>query len=56
MECTKLMKVLSKYAKCPLCKNKYIVNGQGILVVDETTFTRTCKCGFNINIDGKDIQ
>ena len=51
MNAVKAMKVSQKYAVCPDCGNGLIGNGQGSIVIDETTFMRTCRCGFHITID-----
>ena len=48
-----LMKLMDKYAECPKCGNECIGNGQGGLIVDEDTFKRWCKCGFEITVSEK---
>lgn len=44
-------KLTEQYAVCPECGNDRIGNGEGALVVDEDTFTRSCKCGWKITVD-----
>lgn len=53
----KLMPLMSKYEKCPECGSDRIGNGQGGIIVEDNTFTRTCKCGFKItvNVEGEKI-
>lgn len=38
------------YNKCPDCKNEYIGNGQGTMMIDDNIFKRTCKCGYSVTI------
>lgn len=42
--------LMQAYEECPKCKNHYIGNGQGTLMVDAWDFKRTCKCGFEVNV------
>lgn len=58
MNAFKLMDVLKKYEKCPKCGNNKIGNGEGGIVVEDDTYTRTCKCGFKITVNenGKEIK
>ncbi|MEG0153007.1 MAG: DUF3797 domain-containing protein [Clostridium sp.] len=58
MEVLKLLKIMPKYEKCPKCGSSTIGNGQGGIIVEDGTFTRTCKCGFKITVDedGKVIK
>ena len=46
-----LLKIAPFVNNCPNCKSDKIGNGEGSLKVDDNTFTRTCKCGFEITID-----
>lgn len=48
MEIEKVTKLLNQYKECPDCGNKYVGNGQGTLIVDDDTFYRSCKCGFQV--------
>lgn len=58
MNSVKALTLMNKYSECPSCGNGAIGNGEGKLIVDDTTFTRTCKCGFRITTDenGKEIK
>ena len=49
-------KLLDKYGECPKCGNEYINNGHGGLVIDNNTFRRFCKCGFDITVDENGIE
>lgn len=58
VEALKVVSLIRKYEKCPYCGNDKVGNGEGGLIVEEDTFKRTCKCGFQITIneDGKEIN
>lgn len=58
MNAITVLKLMEKYKNCPDCGNGQIGNGEGALVVEETTFTRKCKCGFKItlNENGQEIN
>jgi len=58
MNAMKLLDMLYKYNNCPECGNNKIGNGSGAIIVEEDTFTRKCKCGFEITTDedGKEIK
>ncbi|MER3123048.1 DUF3797 domain-containing protein [Bacillus altitudinis] len=49
-----LLKVSKLINGCPNCSNDLIGNGQGTLEVEETSFKRTCKCGFSIELNTQD--
>lgn len=53
-----LIPIMKKYEKCPNCGSTTIGNGEGAIIVEEETYTRTCKCGFKITVneDGKEIN
>lgn len=51
MNAYKLLEIMPKYEKCPNCGSTTIGNGQGGIIVEDETFTRTCKCGFKITVD-----
>ncbi|EDS77272.1 MULTISPECIES: DUF3797 domain-containing protein [Clostridium] len=57
MEAFKVVSLINKYGNCPVCGNDKVGNGEGTLVVEEDTFKRTCKCGFEIilNEEGEEI-
>jgi hypothetical protein len=44
------LELLKKYADCPDCGSDKVGNGAGTLEIEDNTFTRTCKCGFEITI------
>lgn len=50
MNAYKLLEIMPKYEKCPNCGSTTIGNGQGGIIVEDETFTRTCKCGFKITV------
>lgn len=55
MKVTKAVEFMKKYTNCPECGNHFIGNGQGTCVVDDDSFTRTCKCGWSIVVkDGEE--
>lgn len=58
MNIFKSMALMEKYGECPNCGNDLIGDGQGGLIVEEDTFRRFCKCGFDITVDenGNEIK
>lgn len=54
MNFLKSMELMEKYCDCPKCGNEYIGNGQGGMTVEDDTFRRWCKCGFDITVDEDD--
>jgi hypothetical protein len=56
MKLTSTLKLMEKYAYCPQCGNGYISNGEGALIVEDLTFFRSCKCGFEITVDEEGNQ
>lgn len=50
MKMKRVIELLKQYGSCPCCGNHLIGDGEGALVVDDHTFTRTCKCGFRVTI------
>ena len=56
MNAYKLLALISKYEKCPNCGSEIIGNGQGGVIVEDETFTRTCKCGWKIKVDEDGIE
>ncbi|MDU5080255.1 DUF3797 domain-containing protein [uncultured Tissierella sp.] len=46
MYVSKLIPIMKKYEKCPQCGSTTVGNGEGGITVDDTTYKRTCKCGF----------
>lgn len=51
MNAFKLLEIMPKYANCPDCGSNKIGNGQGVLIVENNTYTRSCECGFSITLD-----
>lgn len=56
MNILKSMNLMKKYTNCPKCGNEYIGNGQGGIIVENDTFRRFCKCGFDITVDENDVE
>ncbi|WP_276914084.1 DUF3797 domain-containing protein [Aneurinibacillus aneurinilyticus] len=50
MNAWKTTELMRKYSECPECGNDAIGNGEGTLRITDDTFTRTCKCGWNIEV------
>ena len=50
MNMLKSIELMDKYGECPDCGNEMIGNGQGGIVVEDGTFRRFCKCGFDITM------
>lgn len=46
----KSAELLNEYYKCPQCGSDKVGNGAGTFNITETTFTRTCKCGWEVKI------
>lgn len=42
------LKFMGLFSKCPNCGNERLGNGEGEMYIDETSFGRTCKCGYEI--------
>ncbi|HCQ6002069.1 TPA: DUF3797 domain-containing protein [Clostridioides difficile] len=53
MKLKDIIKLGEKYCYCPGCGNDKIGNDEGKLIVEEHTYYRACKCGFNILIDDR---
>lgn len=51
MNVLKVMPLLKKYEKCPICGSSTIGNGQGGIIIENNNYTRTCKCGFFIKVN-----
>lgn len=49
-----VLKLMKKYGKCPKCGNETLRNGQGTLIIEDKTFTRTCNCGFIVTVNEND--
>lgn len=51
MNAFKVLQIMKKYNNCPKCGSDQIGNGEGKIAVENDTFTRGCKCGFEITLD-----
>ena len=56
MNIRKMLDLMKRHDNCPTCGNTYIGNGEGKLIVEDKTFYRSCKCGweFKVDEDGKE--
>lgn len=54
MKLSSAMELIQKYTHCPNCGNDHIGNGEGKLIVEDDSFYRSCKCGWEINEQGCD--
>ncbi|MDD9312663.1 DUF3797 domain-containing protein [Cytobacillus firmus] len=50
MNIYKFLELGKKYNDCPNCGNNFIGNGEGKLIVENDTFYRSCKCGFEVTV------
>jgi hypothetical protein len=50
------LKLIQLYAVCLECGNDSVGGGAGTLTVTETTFHRTCKCGFSVTADEHKVR
>jgi hypothetical protein len=46
----KSLKLMNKYSECPLCGSTAIGNGEGALIIEGEIFTRSCKCGWRVEV------
>ncbi|EEM44314.1 DUF3797 domain-containing protein [Bacillus cereus] len=53
MDAWKTLELMNEYGKCNKCGNEIIGDGEGILEVEDGRFKRTCKCGWNVEIEEK---
>lgn len=56
MNMVKSMELIKKYSSCPECGSNNIGNGEGGLIVNENTFRRFCKCGYDITVNSDDKE
>ncbi|CEK40372.1 DUF3797 domain-containing protein [Clostridium phage phiCD146] len=54
MKMINVFKLLSMYCFCPECGSDELGEGEGSLIVDEYTFHRKCKCGFDMIVDERE--
>ena len=50
MNAIRTVQLLGEYAECRNCGSDKLGDGEGTLNIDENTFTRTCKCGWEVEI------
>lgn len=51
MNAVKTLELIRKYNACPVCGSENVGNGAGRLVVEEDSFYRSCKCGWEVETD-----
>ncbi|EOY7191113.1 DUF3797 domain-containing protein [Clostridioides difficile] len=56
MKMINVFKLLSMYCICPECESDELGEDKGSLIVDEYTFHRKCKCGFDIIVDERNDE
>ncbi|KEI18258.1 DUF3797 domain-containing protein [Clostridium haemolyticum] len=58
MEAFKVVSLIRKYEKCPVCGSYKVGDIEGKILIDGDIFKRSCKCGFEITLDsdGKEIK
>ena len=54
MKLTRSLELMERYTTCPECGNKHIANGEGKLFIEENYFYRSCKCGWEVKIQGEE--
>lgn len=47
----KSIKLMRKYAACVDCGNELVGDGEGVLLIEDDIFKRSCKCGWSIEVD-----
>ena len=50
MKLDQVIKLMEMYGECPICKNNLISCKKDDFIVDEHSFTRKCKCGYEVTI------
>ena len=48
MKLKEVIKLMEIYGECPMCKNNLIGCKKDDFIVDEHSFTRRCKCGYEV--------
>ncbi|WP_145413462.1 DUF3797 domain-containing protein [Paenibacillus xylanexedens] len=51
MNALKAIQLMNKYSKCKKCGNDKVGGDEGVLSVEDNIFIRSCKCGWEIEID-----
>lgn len=47
-------KLARQYAECPECGSTLVGNGHGKLIIEDDTFYRSCKCGWEVTVKDGD--
>lgn len=50
MDIRESLDLMNKYNKCPECGSDKVGNGEGVLDVGDSTFFRSCKCGWEVEV------
>ena len=50
MKLKEVIKLIEIYGECHICKNNLIGCKKDDFIIDEHSFTRRCKCGYEITI------
>lgn len=50
MKLTDAVMLMERYRNCLKCSNQFIGDGEGQMITEETTFYRSCKCGWNVKV------
>ncbi|HFK1435690.1 MULTISPECIES: DUF3797 domain-containing protein [Bacillus cereus group] len=51
MNAWKSVQLLRKYSKCKKCGNDKIGSGESTVEIQDDTFKRTCKCGWEVEVN-----
>lgn len=51
MNVLKSVQLMRKYNNCPACGSDKVGNGEGKLIIEDETFYRSCKCGWEVKTD-----
>ncbi|MNC37366.1 hypothetical protein D3C75_859260 [compost metagenome] len=54
MNALKSIQLMKKYNKCPKCGNDKVGGGEGTVNIKDDVFSRTCKCGWSVEVDQND--
>lgn len=47
-------KLMKDNLKCPKCGSSKVGNGEGKITIEDHTFYRSCKCGWEVKLEYKD--
>ena len=56
MKMINVFKLSSMSCICPKCGSDKLGKNEGKLIVDEHTYYRECKCGFNVLVDEREDE